>query len=383
MKLKSVPLIAASLALVSAMSLPGCAVATNALEAVWEADCNSKTRYQTPTDRPYITREVTIQGGAPDVMLAGELTMPNGPGPFPGAVLISGSELADRNSFILGHKTFLVLADYLTRRGYAVYRHDDRGYGESTGDPVAALDTDFSADSAAALKWLRSQPGIDVGRVGYIGHSQGAYKAVLATEIEKSNFMISLAGGVEGFGGTLLRQGYDISKALGASEDALEKQQQDVRKILGILRSSETIEEAKTRIEQYGHEEGTSKKQSKQVAEAYATPWMMAAIKGGDDMYAEVDTETESLLKSYNEPILAIYGGKDLLVSSSFNAPRTGPLLIHNKSKVVTFPDMNHFMQMVPPERKDRNITEVCDIDMTFDPQVLETIGEWLDETVR
>ncbi len=381
MKLKSILL---GGVLFSGLLLSACGTVTNSLAALWESDCNAKTRYQTPTDRPYITREVTVQGGAPDVMLAGELTMPNGPGPFPGAVLISGSELADRDSFILGHKPFLVLADYLTRRGYAVYRHDDRGYGESTGDSVAAVDADFSADAAAALKWLRTQEGIDASRVGFIGHSQGGFKGPLAARIEKPDFMIFLASGVESIGGLLLRQSYDIAKASGVSDEDLAQMELDLRKVFEFIRLSETAEEARTRIMQYGIKQGSSKKQLEQLAANYTTPWMMNEIKSPDDLYAEVDAEVGELIKAYNGPILAIYGGKDLLVAADFNAPRTGPLLTNPQSEVVVFPNMNHFMQSVPTKQKKRNaIIEVCDIDMTFSPKALDAISTWLDKVTK
>lgn len=364
--------------LVCSAFLSGCVM--GALEALWEADCNAKTRYQTPQERSYIVREVTIQGGAPDVMLAGELTMPKGAGPFPGIVLISGSELADRDSFILGHKPFLVLADYLTRRGYAVFRHDDRGYGESTGDSYTALDADFSADAAAAMKWLRTQNKIDVNRVGYIGHSQGGFKATLASQTENSDFMIMIVGGVESIGGLLLRQAYDIANAAGVSAEDLERQERDIRRIIEIIRSSETVEEARIFINEYGLKEGTGKKQSERVAEFYTSPWMFSEIKAPDDVYAEVDAEMATLMKAYDRPILAVYGGKDLIVSADFNAPRTEPLLTHDKSKVVVFPDMNHFMQLVLAEKKNRSIEEVCEIETTFDSEILHIIGKWLDE---
>ena len=61
------------------------------------------------------------------VKLAGTLTLPPGKGPFPAVVLLTGSGAQDRDETILGHKPFLVLADYLTRRGVAVLRVDDRG----------------------------------------------------------------------------------------------------------------------------------------------------------------------------------------------------------------------------------------------------------------
>ena len=84
---------------------------------------------------PYKVEEVSfINNKANDIHLAGTLTLPEGKGPWPVAILISGSGPQNRNEEILGHKPFLVIADYLTRNGIAVLRFDDRGIGASEGN---------------------------------------------------------------------------------------------------------------------------------------------------------------------------------------------------------------------------------------------------------
>ena len=76
---------------------------------------------------PYKVEEVAYPSKGAGVRLAGTLTLPEGKGPFPAVVMISGSGPQDRDATLLGHKLFLVLADALTRRGIAVLRSDDRG----------------------------------------------------------------------------------------------------------------------------------------------------------------------------------------------------------------------------------------------------------------
>ena len=82
---------------------------------------------------PYDSEEVTFENQADSVTLAGTLTLPRGTGRHPAVVLISGSGPQDRDQSLMEHKPFLVLADYLTRRGIAVLRYDDRGTAKSTG----------------------------------------------------------------------------------------------------------------------------------------------------------------------------------------------------------------------------------------------------------
>ena len=349
------------------------------LEAAWEADCDNKTRYQTPVTRSYITREVTIEGGAPDVRLSGELTLPVGEGPFPGIVLISGSEPTDRNSFILGHSPFLVLADYLTRQGYAVLRHDDRGYGKSTGNTYEALDDDFSKDAAAALKWLRSQKKIDANRVGFVGHSQGAAKAPMAAQIERPDFMIFIAGGLEGVGRLLLRQGRDIAQAGGVPADKLKRMERDLTKVIEIVASSKTPVESKKKLEKFAMSEGVGVVLAKQLSAEYSTPWIVSELTASHNPFEKTDRKISALIKAYEGPILALYGEKDLLVSARLEMPVIKTLLTNSQSRAIVLPGLNHFMQPVPQTKEPRQaVIEACDIETTIAPNALKTIGDWL-----
>src|SRR5690606_31268168 len=110
---------------------------------------------------PYPTEDATFPGGADSVTLAGTLCLPDDSGgPSPAVVLVSGSGPQDRDESLLGPKPFLVIADHFARRGVAVRRYGDRGFGESTGDFASATTVDFKDDALAALAWLRERPEI-------------------------------------------------------------------------------------------------------------------------------------------------------------------------------------------------------------------------------
>src|SRR5439155_12789906 len=84
----------------------------------------ARSRPQTPRPPfPYRTEEVAFES-APGVKLAGTLTLPPGKGPFPAAVMITGSGPQDRDETLMDHKPFAVIADALTRKGVAVLRFD-------------------------------------------------------------------------------------------------------------------------------------------------------------------------------------------------------------------------------------------------------------------
>ena len=87
---------------------------------------------------PYAAIEVAFQNAADNVQLAGTLTVPRG-APNAPAVLLSqglGFEPFDRDYTIPSApalKSFLAIADALSRNGIVVLRVDDRGAGRSSG----------------------------------------------------------------------------------------------------------------------------------------------------------------------------------------------------------------------------------------------------------
>jgi uncharacterized protein len=76
-------------------------------------------------------------------------------------VLISGYGQQNRNEEIFGHRPFLVLSDYLTRRGIAVLRVDNRGVGGSTGNFSQATTEDFARDVLTDIEYLKSRKEIN------------------------------------------------------------------------------------------------------------------------------------------------------------------------------------------------------------------------------
>ncbi|WP_395612887.1 alpha/beta hydrolase family protein [Allosphingosinicella sp.] len=126
----------------------------------------------------YRAEEVQVPNPrAAGVTLAGTLTLPQGRGPFPAAILITGSGAQDRDETLFGHKPFAVLADYLTRHGIAVLRYDDRGIAHSTGRFAGATSADFATDANAAFAFLAARPDIDRGRLASSATAKAAWSA--------------------------------------------------------------------------------------------------------------------------------------------------------------------------------------------------------------
>jgi len=109
--------------------------------------------------------------------------------------LITGSGAQDRDETIFRHKPFWVIADYLSTKGFAVLRLDDRGIGGSEVDFDLATSEDFVLDISAAVDYLQSRGDIPHDKIGLISHSEGGMIApMLAADRDDIAFVIMMAG---------------------------------------------------------------------------------------------------------------------------------------------------------------------------------------------
>jgi pimeloyl-ACP methyl ester carboxylesterase len=153
-----------------------------------------------PVATSYHTEQVTISSQSGNAQLAGTLSIPDGPGPFPAAVLLSDFGDHDRDVRQGDYRFFAAIATALARQGIAVLRLDDRGVGQSTGNSTLVTPIDLMHDAQAALSYLRLRPTLDPTRTGYIGHGEGGNIALLAAAQPVSpGFVVALAAaGVDG-----------------------------------------------------------------------------------------------------------------------------------------------------------------------------------------
>ena len=141
----------------------------------------------------YLSKELTFKNDT--VSFGATLTVPKDVKRAPVAIILSGTGKQDRDGSMAGHKMFADIADYLSSRGIAVLRFDDRGTGKSTGVYEEATTEDFANDGLAALTALKKRKDIDPTRIGFIGHSEGgAAMSIAASRSKDVKFLVSLAG---------------------------------------------------------------------------------------------------------------------------------------------------------------------------------------------
>lgn len=321
---------------------------------------------------PYRSEDLTFRNKAAGFDLAGTLTLPAGQGPFAAVVLVSGSGPEDRNETMLGHQPFLVLADYLTRRGFAVLRYDDRGVAQSKGTYEGATTADFATDAQAALAYLRTRPDIRPRQVALLGHSEGGLIGWLAAaQPGGPDLLVSLAGpGLPG-DAILLRQQADLARAAGADSARIGANFRLHQAIFAELRRQPATlptEQLVARLRAVAQQQpGAHTEQARQaLASAYSSAWMRAFLLLDPAPY----------LAKVKCPVLALNGTNDLQVAANQNLPAIarGLRAAHN-SDVTTLPlpQLNHFFQTDPAAT-----SHYASIEETIAPSALQVIGDWL-----
>jgi dipeptidyl aminopeptidase/acylaminoacyl peptidase len=145
----------------------------------------------------FSSEEVSFPNG--ENTLAGTLTLPkNDKKIFPAIVIISGSGSQDRDGSQL-FNLYRQIAESLSKTGVAVLRVDDRGIGKSSIDMKKAVETsyrDLISDSRAAFDYLTTRREIEKGKIGLLGHSEGAETALIIASEDKRVVAIMLLAGV-------------------------------------------------------------------------------------------------------------------------------------------------------------------------------------------
>ena len=331
-------------------------------------------RPQTPkAPYPYKSEEIVIENVAEKVSLSGTLTLPNNVKSPTLVILISGSGPQDRDETIFNHKPFAVIADYLTKNGYAVFRFDDRGTAKSTGNFLEATSFNFASDVDAIVNNMATRRDINANKIGLLGHSEGGLIAgIVAANNPKVKFIISMAGpGVKGQD-ILLEQTYLIGKGANLTSQQLEQNKQINTALYQIILNENWDDFNESAIK---------------VITKYKELDTSAASVNTDDLIQKIVPKNIKWFKTFLEtnpsfyysklkiPVLAINGENDIQVSFSQNLPALQATFKNKKSKTISYPHLNHLFQT----SRTQTIAEYNEIEETIAPIVLADIITWLN----
>lgn len=329
---------------------------------------------------PYTIEEVQYENKKAKINLGGTLTIPEGEGKHPVVILISGSGPQDRDQTILKHKPFWVLADYWTRKGFAVLRFDDRGVGASEGDFATSTSADFATDVEAGVNFLKQHDRINNKKIGLVGHSEGGMIApMVASKNKDVAFIVLLAGPGVGGDELLLKQSQDILKQQGASEDGIAASQKILRKLydavledkkdqMGVGDLVKVVQGDVEMLDDATRKEvGLDGMALRQIGVTLQSPWMRYFVRH----------QPEDYLKKVKCPVLAINGENDLQVAAepNLNAIEAALKKAKNKAvKIVALPQLNHLFQTSETGAVEEYIT----IEETFSPEAMKLVLDWM-----
>lgn len=337
-------------------------------------------------DLPYIAEEVTFQRD--DVTLAGTLTLPEGDGPFPVLVLVSGSGPQDRdeNAFPIAEiKPFRLIADYLTQHGIAVLRYDDQGVGGSTGEIDATIEENI-ANASAAVDYVLTRDEINPDAVGLLGHSEGGLAvARLGATHPDLDFVISMAGTALNGKDILFEQNQRIYESEGQSEESLARQLAFLEEFFALIDADDSealailvnehvrqqVNEDITDAERasLGDIEAYVETQSALFMEQYNGRWFRSFL----DYNPITDWEQVTI------PVLAVFGGLDVQVPADVNGvPLEAALELAGNQDftIVTLDTANHLFQ----EAEIGALSEYFALGSEFHPEFLPLITDWILE---
>jgi pimeloyl-ACP methyl ester carboxylesterase len=328
---------------------------------------------------PYREEQVAVES-VPGVRLAGTLTLPQGPGPHPAVLLVSGSGPQDRDESLMGHKPFLVLADYLTRRGIAVLRLDDRGTGASTGTFRGATSEDFAHDAAAAVRWLRARPEVADDRVGIVGHSEGGVIAPLvASRTREVAFIVMLAGPGIPSAELLVMQGALISRAGGDPAREIERTSAFQREMFAAIAAEQDSAALHGRLQEIGRRFQASLTPEERASPDASDATLAAAINQLVSPWYRwfLRYDPAPALRATRVPVLALNGALDLQVPADENLAAIERELRAGGNRDITvekLPGLNHLFQTAGTGAP----SEYAEIEETFSPAALQRIGDWI-----
>ncbi|MGI4883843.1 MAG: alpha/beta hydrolase family protein [Janthinobacterium lividum] len=321
---------------------------------------------------PYRESDVTFLNPTTRQHLSGTVTVPAGEGPFPGVVLLSDLGPQNRDAELSGYRMFGQLADYLTRHGVAVLRFDDRGVGRSEGTYATATTADLATDAQAALACLRAQPLVAGGRVGLLGHGEGANVALLAAGAPSSGrapaFVVSLAGYGESGYDVLLRQQSEIMRLIGADPSQVKAAQEAFARTVVLVRQTANNATARAKVTALlsGTNTGLDAGMARARAAQLTSPWSRYFF----------DFNPQNRLAQVQCPVLLLNGTEDLQVSVRQNMTPLQKALnhAHRSATAQRLAGVNHLFE-APTDQW----TVVDGAQQpTFSPEALKDIHDWV-----
>jgi pimeloyl-ACP methyl ester carboxylesterase len=274
---------------------------------------------------------------------------------LPAVILLSGASGGDRDGFASGVPTIGQLAGAFADAGFLAVRYDKRGFGQSGGRAESATLGDYADDARAVVRWLLERKDVDPKRIALVGHSEGAWVALLTAAREKRVAAVAFVEAAASTGADLAleQQKYEL--------DHLQLKPDEREKKIALQKQIQTAV-----ITGKGWE-GIAANERK----AADTPWLQSFLT----------FDPAKAIEDLRQPLLIVHGALDKEVPPAHADKLADLARKESDSKsveVVIVRGVNHLL--IPaftgelteyPELTDRNVSK----------DVSGAIGAWLTKT--
>lgn len=300
----------------------------------------------------------TVRIPAAGFGIAASVTRPAGAaGPLPAVVLIGGSGPIDRDGFVAGIPVLGQLAGALVDAGFLVVRFDKRGVGQSGGRAETTTIADAADDVRAIVAWLDKRgKEVDKRRIALVGHSEGAWIALLTAARDRRVAAVTLVAGA----------------ATTGSELVLEQQ----RRLLERGTSPEADQEAKIALQKQINaavlENAGWEGIDPELRQAADSPWFRSFLA----------FDPARVMKDVRAPVLIVHGELDRQVLP-YHAERLAELARARRRDVAVelakVPGVNHLL--VPAQTGE--VDEYAMLPgKSVAPAVTAAITSWMTKTL-
>ncbi len=311
------------------------------------------------------TQQMEVHFGAFEPKLPGTLYLPAGDGPFPIAVLIAGSGNANRQNW-----SYASWVDFYSDQGMGAFIYDRRPDSSPLPDGTIAVIDDHARDVADAIRILKTFDGVDIGRIGVVGSSRGAWIAMAVNDYVPDLAFILLSSAAAA---TPAEQ--EVSSILtGMDQDGLNSK--DIAAARSYLRLYFYVAQTGIGWEllQMAIKNGAGSDWVQYVDQ----PKTLVDLRWWK---ANMDFDAVGHLKRIHTPLLAIWGGADFITPwIEYREKLVATLEVAGNQSVVVrvFANADHRIEIGFGEDVDGNWHW-----FGIAPGALDEIGKWFQRVLR
>jgi dipeptidyl aminopeptidase/acylaminoacyl peptidase len=328
------------------------------------AQASAVSAWQAESDSPVVTQNIAFDNQG--AHLQGTLYLPAKGEHLPALVVFHGASAPTRDYAMFRH-----LSQDLPKLGYAVLVFDRRGSGASTGSPEAADYQQLADDGIAGLHAIASNPRIDAHKIGFWGHSQGGWLAVLAaSRTNDAAFAISVSAPMVTpseqmtFAVANILTLHGQQPAVGPATDARKRWE-------AYLRGTNSRADAAAALAGIDH------------ASWFSSTFMPTAEELPTDVKEsswrkEMDLDPLTVLKQVKVPVLFFFGGADPWVPVTASRAKLNTLAqTHPGIETHVIDGANHAMAYNPHETMDFDKSAII-TEHPEAPEYFLLLADWL-----